>query len=216
MRLKVSLGTCPRPSGPWVARDDSDSLVPEFFQGGKHIHRRNKERYQHMQHFSINAASALLERTRKTITRALRHVPPDSHQRGQPRWSMAHIVAAVNQNADRPAAQHVVGGNRSNVDALEADFQALSKRYETTFKKLEALPTTAKRRAAATALVEFVVDDLLPAYRARDTADGLHPDHVLLRSDQMQRVIAGVLRIPCQLDRDAVWKMFIDAEVEDS
>ena len=43
-------------------------------------------------HLSINFAAEMLERTRRTIKRALRHVPPDSHERGQPRFPVVEVV----------------------------------------------------------------------------------------------------------------------------
>jgi len=36
--------------------------------------------------FSINKAAELLEKDRQTLVRALRHVKPEGHERGQPRY----------------------------------------------------------------------------------------------------------------------------------
>lgn len=45
--------------------------------------------------FSINAAAAILERDRGTITRALRGVPPDAHENKSPRWRLRTVVDAL-------------------------------------------------------------------------------------------------------------------------
>jgi hypothetical protein len=45
--------------------------------------------------FSINRAADLLEKDRATLVRALRHVAPDGHEGGQPRWRMPTIVDAL-------------------------------------------------------------------------------------------------------------------------
>jgi hypothetical protein len=57
-------------------------------------------------HLSVNAASEMLERTRRTVKRALRNVPPDSHERGQPRWRLANIVKALEKSATPKTATH--------------------------------------------------------------------------------------------------------------
>jgi hypothetical protein len=47
--------------------------------------------------FSINAAAEVLERDRRTITKALRHMEPDSKQKGQPRWRLRTILDALDE-----------------------------------------------------------------------------------------------------------------------
>jgi hypothetical protein len=47
--------------------------------------------------FSINAAAEVLERDRRTITKALRHVRPDKKERGQDRWRLATILNALDR-----------------------------------------------------------------------------------------------------------------------
>src|ERR1700733_5054559 len=51
-----------------------------------------------MPDMSISGASEILERTRRTIKRALRDTEPNSYVRGQPRWKLAVIVDALARN----------------------------------------------------------------------------------------------------------------------
>ena len=48
-----------------------------------------------MQTFSVNALAEMLERDRATVVRALRKVPSDATEKGQPRWTMKHALAAL-------------------------------------------------------------------------------------------------------------------------
>jgi hypothetical protein len=50
-----------------------------------------------MKTFSVNALTELLERDRATITRALRHTPPDGKERGQGRWKLTTALDALDQ-----------------------------------------------------------------------------------------------------------------------
>jgi hypothetical protein len=59
--------------------------------------------------FSINRAADLLEKDRATLVRALRHVPPDGYQGGQPRWRMPTIMHAL---AIKPQARRDTGKYR--------------------------------------------------------------------------------------------------------
>src|ERR1700730_16460435 len=47
--------------------------------------------------FSVNAAAEVLERDRRTITKALRRVRPDKKERGQDRWRLATILNALDR-----------------------------------------------------------------------------------------------------------------------
>jgi hypothetical protein len=89
----------------------------------------------------VNAASEILGRTRRTISRALQSVRPDANRSGLKLWSMRKIVDAVNRNTQAPI---LTSSPRSEfVDQLEADFKA----FDDGFAKLEAEPDLERRRA---------------------------------------------------------------------
>ena len=77
-------------------------------------------------HFSAHAASVLLERSERTIRKALRDVLPDSHERGQARYRLAKIISAVDRNADRAARCDGVNVEvLARIDELERLFKEL-------------------------------------------------------------------------------------------
>jgi hypothetical protein len=59
--------------------------------------------------FSINRPADLLEKDRATLVRALRRVPADDYERGQPRWRMPTIIDAL---AIKPQARRETGKYR--------------------------------------------------------------------------------------------------------
>src|SRR4051794_13658248 len=94
--------------------------------------------------YSINRASVELERTSRTIRRALRDVPPDSHEYGQPRWRLNKIIGALNRNADRPTDRNYQGDPETIalIDDIERGFQLFNK----AIARLEAEPNVELRR----------------------------------------------------------------------
>jgi hypothetical protein len=91
--------------------------------------------------FSVNAASEILGRTRRTVTRALQGVKPDANRSGLKLWSMRKIVDAVNRNTQAPI---LTSSPRSEFAAeFETDFKA----FDAGFAKLEAEPDLERRRA---------------------------------------------------------------------
>jgi hypothetical protein len=64
--------------------------------------------------FSINGAAEILERDRRTVTKALKHTPPDKKIHGQPRGRLPTILGALDElpgssNAPRGGASHLTG-----------------------------------------------------------------------------------------------------------
>ena len=82
--------------------------------------------------YSINALSMMLERDRGTLTRALKDVPPDGHEHGQPRWKVSTAAAALERRSYRPQSQVIGNTGRSiddfhfrrptRLDALRSDY----------------------------------------------------------------------------------------------
>jgi hypothetical protein len=80
-------------------------------------------------HLSVNAAAEMLERTRRTIKRAMRDIPPDSLERGHPRWKLPRIIEALETSGapmTRPRHNSGVGNAFADLTAdLENDRQTL-------------------------------------------------------------------------------------------
>jgi hypothetical protein len=85
--------------------------------------------------FSINAAAEVLERDRRTITKALRHTPPNGEENNQPRWRLKTILDALEM-----ANGHTLNG--SLIDQIETDFET----FAAGFAKLQAEPDLERRR----------------------------------------------------------------------
>lgn len=91
-----------------------------------------------MRTFSINGAAELLERDRRTITKALRHVKPDTHVNSNPRWRLPTIINAM----EKANGQTSRDRNSELSQQIEADFEA----FDAGFAKLEAEPDLERRR----------------------------------------------------------------------
>jgi len=151
-------------------------------------------------HFSVNAASELLERNRRTVKRALRDTPPDSFERKQPRWKLSKIVAALDRNADRPANHN--GGNGNDLDD---QCKAAFAKFDAAYEKMKALPSLAKRREMSIEFAPNMIAEAVHAMKARDTADGLHEEHVDLRGERIYFLMMIGFETPCSWTRDQVW-----------
>jgi hypothetical protein len=71
--------------------------------------------------FSINSAAEVLERDRRTVTKALRHTPPDAKQKGQPRWRLRTILDALDElpgSSKAPKRVSYVSGGREYVGQI--------------------------------------------------------------------------------------------------
>jgi hypothetical protein len=152
-----------------------------------------------MKTFSINAASELLERDRRTITKVLRKVRPDTHENKKPRWRLRKIVDALEAAAVRPESQ--IGDAGSDItDKLDA----LYKQFDAAYDAMKAGPDVAKRRTMARKLAPLIAqtDCLL---RARDTANGLDPEYVDLRADKVFFLMMRGFETPCEWSQNETW-----------
>jgi hypothetical protein len=151
--------------------------------------------------FSAFAASELLEKDRQTIVRALRNTPPDGQERGQPRWKMSTIVAAMEKHNRAND-----GGGSSGPNPPECAV------FDLAFDKLVALPTLAARRKAAVKLVPLV-DDMVQAIRTR----GRDEDWIVsgIRGDQCYQQALERIEAPCEWTHDQVWEIFnVDTDAD--
>jgi hypothetical protein len=151
-----------------------------------------------MQMFSINAASLLLERDRRTVTKAMGRVAPDGELRGQPRWKMSTIVTALERHG------RASGNNIQGSGAVVAN-QPEYAQYDAAFAALEALPTVAARRKAAIKLMPQL-HGMIAALGRQGANAGEHPDHTALRGSEVYRLSMIAFRSPCEWSHDEVWQ----------
>jgi hypothetical protein len=134
--------------------------------------------------FSAYGAARVLERDRQTIERAVRGLTPDGHERGQPRWRLARIVAALSQRTGRasPPTDQALQDRFARLDALDA--------------RVRAAPTLEQRRKLARELFVMLqdIDRAMrdDARRAREA-----PELTGYRCEAHVRTVLATLRDPC-------------------
>jgi hypothetical protein len=104
--------------------------------------------------FSINRAADLLERDRATLVRALRHVPPDAYQNGQPRWKLPTIISALTVP---PQARRDTGKyrDRYRIGRSKA-LDGMRVMFEKQVTQISVEKSLAKRREMAVALAPLL------------------------------------------------------------
>jgi hypothetical protein len=152
--------------------------------------------------FSINKAADLLERDRATLVRALRHVKPDGHQRGQPRYTMRTITDAL--------AAHE-GRNRGADAAVNRDLQARFVELEKQYNAVQAAPTVEERRKKARTFFRFLAatEDAMIADARRSGED---PRLTSLRVAEHTRLHVATLRHALGWNFDEAWAEFMKAD----
>jgi hypothetical protein len=101
--------------------------------------------------FSINAASELLERDRRTVTKAMRHVKPDKLEHGAPRWKLPTILSALDQlpgSSGAPRRHNAGRATTSDAEFMNETFNILETfvRASDAIVALEEMPF-AERKA---------------------------------------------------------------------
>jgi hypothetical protein len=109
-----------------------------------------------MQMFSINAASLLLERDRRTVTKAMFGVPPEGKEKKQPRWKMSTIVDALERHGGSND-----GGNTGNgrLADIADELETLQSKLDAAIAKIKTLPSLAAKQPhsrAAARLIERI------------------------------------------------------------
>ena len=144
-------------------------------------------------HLSINLAAEMLERTRRTIKRALRHVPPDSHERGQPRWRLPKIIEAL----DSSGAPMTQPRHAEDTTPLADQVDALYKQFNEAFELVKIAPTLTKRRQLAIKLNPLLAQ-LIREQRELGLANGHDPELVNFRVDLIFNLLLRGFEQPCR------------------
>jgi hypothetical protein len=163
-------------------------------------------------HYSINAAAEILERQRRTLRRALAHVEPDSHERGQPRWRLPVIIQAL-QGTGAPLVQPRPASGDGD-DRLEQECRATFAKFDKAVIELGRLPELEERRARAAELGGLAAAGVA-AMRRRDEAAGLHEQHILLRGQEVFRLSLWGLLAPCQWSKDELWACVVSRTADE-
>lgn len=156
--------------------------------------------------FSINGAAEVLERDRRTITKALRRVEADGRQGGQSRWRLKTIIEALTAMQPMPAAG-CIGSNSSDNPPEYA-------RFDRAYDAMKALPTLSARRAAALKTVPLLIS-MITALRVRGREVGEDAEVTALRADRVYQLALIGFRGPCHWNHDQVWEhLNIDTDAD--
>ena len=158
-----------------------------------------------MKLFSAFAAADLLERDRQTVRRALRHVPPDGHERAQPRWRLKTIVDAVDAH---------LGRNSTATQSAGSTLQVLFDQFDTGCKNLAIMPDLKARRREAHRLIALLVE-LDRAMRADARARREDELRASLRCDQHFRLAMRNFEQPCAWTQEQCWAALAAMVVDD-
>jgi hypothetical protein len=158
-----------------------------------------------MKLFSAFAAADLLERDRQTVRRALRHVPPDGHERKQPRWRLKTIVDAVDAH---------LGRNTSATPPAGSTLQLQFDQFDTGCRNLAMMPDLEARRRDARRLMAVLVE-LDRAMRADARARREEEMRASLRCDQHFRLAMRNFEQPCDWTQEQCWAALAAIVVDD-
>jgi hypothetical protein len=146
--------------------------------------------------FSTNAASLLLEKDRRTVTKAMQGVAPDAKVNGQARWKLRKFVDALAAH-ERPAG----GSGNSTAGANPPEYE----RFDRAFDAMTKLEPVEKRRSAALKLVPLLTE-MISALRARGRDLGEAPEMTALRGDRVYQLALIGFQGPCSWSHEQVWE----------
>jgi hypothetical protein len=154
--------------------------------------------------FSVSGASEALGRARRTITRALSGIKPDAVRHGLSLWKMQTVIRAVNERTEAPLLTTARNpGLTGSAAATEQAFQ----RYDAAYDAMVKLKTVAARRGAAHK-TEPLAREALELMRERDTQNGLHPEHIELKSAKVLQLMTLGLQEPCSWSSSQAWACY--------
>jgi hypothetical protein len=143
-----------------------------------------------MKVFSVNGLAELFELDRQTVIRALRGVPADAKERGQPRWRMKTAVAAIERHRANNDSTTVTSGADPGLSAVYAAF-------DVKYDAMVALPTLPARRSAAIKLGPILAA-MDRKVRETGISNGQDAELVHLRADQMAKLALRSFEGPTQ------------------
>jgi hypothetical protein len=157
-------------------------------------------------HFSISGAADALQRTRRTITRALRGTKPDSVDHGVAKWAMRTIVDSVNRKTQAPILNANSRGDQSELaDEAETAFKA----FDDAMAALIKLKTVEQRRAAGREIgKQNLLANVCSTMLERDLADGLDDEHAHLRSQNVYMLCMQGFKLHCEWTGLQAWPIF--------
>jgi hypothetical protein len=166
--------------------------------------------------FSISGASTALNRSRRTIAKALEGVKPDAVRSGLALWKMQRIISAIDSRTMAPITRQHRSGDGSIVvlRGVAAECEQAFERYKEAEEAMAALPTLAAKRKAAHEVAELA-KEALALMHDRDTECGLHPEHVDLKNQAVLLLVIRGLESVCEWSHSQAWACYNGPDVDD-
>jgi hypothetical protein len=120
--------------------------------------------------FSVSGAADALNRSRRTVAKALAGVKPDAVRSGLALWRMSRIIEAVNTRTEAPLFTRSRNGN-AVLTGLAAEAALAFEKFDLAYDEMVELPTLEARRTAASALAALA-KEALSLMRDRDESGG--------------------------------------------
>lgn len=159
--------------------------------------------------FSISGAADALNRARRTIERALQGVPAAEVRSGLKLWAMSTIVRCLDERAQAPITKPFITNGRNGepqvLVGVAAQCAIAFERYDKAQDKLQAIKTIEARRTFVRAELGPICREAIELMRQRDTANGLHEEHVQLRGEQIYRLMVRDVEGPCDWTDEQAW-----------
>jgi hypothetical protein len=130
--------------------------------------------------FSISAASDILRRSRRTLTRALMDVRPDKIESDLRLWRLSRIIDAVNSNSQAPILTSAT---------VSGELQDLFARLNAADDKMRAIESLAGRRTFAKKTLLPLMCRVDHAMREDGRANGEPDMYTHLRCDAHLRLL---------------------------
>jgi hypothetical protein len=160
--------------------------------------------------FSISGAADALQRSRRTISKAMKNVTPDAVRSGLSLWKIGKIIEMVNTRTEAPVLPTTAGEQTQLARNASEAFAEFDDAWETLTK----LRTQAARRAAALKMVPLL-NTVTETMEQRDLADDLHPEHASLRAQNVWRLCLRGFQHHCNWTSSEVWQVFNPETEED-
>jgi hypothetical protein len=160
-----------------------------------------------MKTYSLNSLAESFEIDRSTMVRALKNTLPDAEVTpGRPTWKISSAASALEQHRRRTGNSVGNGdGPRRSYNPIDPRLQSLYSQLHTAEATLRALPTLAKRRAAAIKSLRPIIDATQRMQQIVGKSNGQDPEIAGLISDDLYMLALRGLEEPCQWTMSETW-----------
>jgi hypothetical protein len=174
-----------------------------------------------MQMFSINAASLMLEKDRRTVTRAMQGVAADEKVNGQPRWKMSNIVAALERHSRANGGGSnggSNGGGNGRLAVIADELERLSGEVDAAIEIVRSKRTLAAKQPHSRAAMRLI-DRIASLYQEanalaleRDPTSLLHYVSGPIIGTTFRELLAAIYGRDVEIDGERMFPGYVEAK----